>query len=413
MDTMEREKFTSNIGLLLQKIALLEKEKLLSVKKAGYNVISLIRDETDEVNLHSKIIHDLLNPDGTHQLGQVLLKHFLEEVEVEDFDCRNVKVYREYKNIDILIISSGQAIIIENKIRAGDQDRQLERYWKSIESSGITDIWVLYLTVDNHTPSEQSIGSLTDEEQKRIFNIGYGQQIRKWLDKCYLTAIDHPELRESLKQYMHIVNHISGRIRTMELSKEIAQLLDTNDNLKYAIAIAESIPIAKAAFAKRVWEQIVAVAHDKDLHNSKYKSRRWDNEGLLEGYYRGVNGNHWYGTTFGVGKVSDDLYVEYRLEVSHILYHGFLAVRKNGELVEKGDPDRVKLEQYTQEINKSFHPNKWWLGYLKHEDFNFTTLQINGEEELGSPESLQMYISHLFDLLMPNIEKMRTFVANG
>ena len=411
MDIVDSGNFIHYIEILLKQIALLEKEKLLSEKKAGYNVISLIRDETDEVNLHSKILHDLLNPEGRHQLGDLPLKHFLNELELDEFVCKNVSVYREYKNIDILITNGNQAIIIENKIGAGDQERQLERYWRTIQSEGIYDIKVLYLTVNNHSPSENSLGELTEDERKFVFNLSYGDKIRTWLKKCYASAIDLPELRESLKQYIHIVNHISGRVRTMELSNEIAEILSINDNLKYALAIADSIPVAQARIQEGIWEKIEETARERGLTLGKHTHKRWDEENLLIGYHRGDRGNHWYGTTFHVAQISEDVFVEYRLEVSHILYHGFLAVRRDGRFIEIGDPDRTDLELHTQQINNSFHTNRWWLGYLKHSPLNYTTLRMEGEDNIASQENLNKYISQLFDIIMPNIEGMRELIA--
>ena len=65
----------------------------------------------------------------------------------------NVK--REWNNIDILVCdrSSLQAVIIENKIRAADQPRQLTRYAGQMQEYACH---VLYLTPDGREASEDS-----------------------------------------------------------------------------------------------------------------------------------------------------------------------------------------------------------------------------------------------------------------
>lgn len=108
--------------------------------------------------IHSKIIADLLNPSGRHQLGTLLLGKFLVELgiipaERESFSdainrISDVKVNTELYApsgmrrgfIDILVClkysGTDYAIIIENKLNdAIDQPRQLERYNDYINSA--------------------------------------------------------------------------------------------------------------------------------------------------------------------------------------------------------------------------------------------------------------------------------------
>jgi len=96
-----------------------------------FNVFSILRKKDDEVNLHSRFISHLLNPKGKHGLNNFFLEDFLHHIQLEKFNSNDAKVFREWNNIDILITNKQQAIIIENKIHAEDQDQQLERYFKT------------------------------------------------------------------------------------------------------------------------------------------------------------------------------------------------------------------------------------------------------------------------------------------
>ena len=83
-----------------------------------------------EVKLHSALICGFLNPLGKHYQGDVFLETFLESVGLKAWfgNTSNAEVYKERKRIDIHITNGNRHIIIENKIWAGDQDRQIERY---------------------------------------------------------------------------------------------------------------------------------------------------------------------------------------------------------------------------------------------------------------------------------------------
>ena len=68
-----------------------------------------------------------------------------------------------------VITNDTQAIIIENKIFAGDQSKQLERYFEIIKQEGFEDIRIIYLSLYGEEPSEQSIGLLKNEKDDLIY----------------------------------------------------------------------------------------------------------------------------------------------------------------------------------------------------------------------------------------------------
>ncbi|WP_404840898.1 PD-(D/E)XK nuclease family protein [Alkalilimnicola ehrlichii] len=50
-----------------------------------------------------------------------------------------------------------QAVIIENKIYADDQESQLRRYHDALKQKGYSPIYIRYLTLDGSAPSEESL----------------------------------------------------------------------------------------------------------------------------------------------------------------------------------------------------------------------------------------------------------------
>ncbi len=130
-------------------------------RPAGFNLFSVLRSSSDEVRLHSRFLAFLLDPKASHNQGGELLKLLLERLGIEQFHVESATVLTEYQNIDILVRNaSGQALIIENKIYAGDQDEQLWRYHQRMQAEGYGQIWTSYLTLDGAEPSEQSCKSL-------------------------------------------------------------------------------------------------------------------------------------------------------------------------------------------------------------------------------------------------------------
>ena len=150
-----------NYQLLLEKAARLY-ERYEAGRQDPFNVFSVLRTEHDEVNLHSRFLAALLDYRQPSNGRRENLADFLCRVGVRDLDQERATVERERGNVDILIRdppshdrSSRQAVVIENKIWAGDQPQQLLRYAEQQEKDRYTP-HLLYLTLDGHDPSEDS-----------------------------------------------------------------------------------------------------------------------------------------------------------------------------------------------------------------------------------------------------------------
>ncbi len=122
----------------------------------------------------------------------------------------NVYVRREYENIDILITYRAKnnrpiAIIIENKIDAPDQDRQLERYISTMQDEGYnevgSDIFPIYLSLTGKEPEQKSIGNYDIDN---IIMCSYEEHIRSWLDECTLHEQDN-YMKSNVTMYKEMV----------------------------------------------------------------------------------------------------------------------------------------------------------------------------------------------------------------
>lgn len=217
-----------NYQLLLAKAAQLY-EKHGVGRREPFNVFSvLFKDEKKnyEEELHTPFLHALLDYKKPEDDARENLKDFLQHVRVKDFELGSVKVEQERYFIDILITNGKQAVIIENKPGAQDRDKQLWRYYKTLEDHGYSDIHLLYLTLDGHDPSDNSVGDL---DRKLIKCISY-KDIIPWLEHCQKRAYDEPELRESLIQYLRLVRKLTGTDFRRKYMNELKELCLEDNN---------------------------------------------------------------------------------------------------------------------------------------------------------------------------------------
>lgn len=210
-------------------------EKQLKQKQeTKFNIFSALHNENDEMRLHSRFIAYLLSSDANHGMGNQFLKLFVQSVlKIDGFDCANCEVQTEYKDIDILIYNNEQAIIIENKIYAGDQDRQLERYYNAIKHEvnqlngdiKRKNVFIAYLTLDGRSPSNESMGDLLKASD--IIRCDYPCHINTWLENCIILSESENELlSKTLYQYSELLIKLTSNLNQakknqMMISKNI------------------------------------------------------------------------------------------------------------------------------------------------------------------------------------------------
>ena len=218
--------------LLLAKAARLH-ERHEAMRPESFNVFSVLRSESDEINLHSRFLAALLDHVNPGEAQSRNLESFLKHVaNIEGFSMQDVAVSRERYNIDILVTNGAkQALVVENKIWAGDQETQLQRYFDDMKRQGFRDdnIFLRYLTPYGHDPSEKSLGNLPKE---RVENIAYrDEDFQNWLRHCQRRAYDQPALRESIAQYLGVVQKLTGTDYSEAYMNELRDLCLKDENL--------------------------------------------------------------------------------------------------------------------------------------------------------------------------------------
>lgn len=211
-----------------------------------YNIFSTLHKDSDEVNLHSRFIHSLLDPSGKHNQGTIFLDLFMQSCSLDEFkiDIDNTKVTREDHNIDILISDemNSKYIIIENKIYAEDQKEQIQNYIKYIydELDEKADIYVLYLTLYGKKPSNASLGEFkldgnylkNGKQQAKFKSISYKNDILKWLNECRAEMQNLLKFDLIISQYIDVIKSLIGTYKN-SISDSLTDFLLTKENYKY------------------------------------------------------------------------------------------------------------------------------------------------------------------------------------
>ena len=204
-------------------------KKLALLSGENFNVFRILKLESREVRTHSAFLGELLNPAGSHGMQDTFLRLFIEQIDFPAFDSKNAKLvvekyigqidagYTQGGRIDLYLESKGEHLFIENKIYAIDQPNQLERYHQHNPNARL-----LYLTLEGGGYSLPQGSQLTAAHYQCF---SYKEDITKWLDRCHQVAAAHPIVRETIRQYTHLINHLTGQTPDNFMKEETKQLL--------------------------------------------------------------------------------------------------------------------------------------------------------------------------------------------
>lgn len=296
----EFELFVHSVTELLKREQLIEEERYRRGEK--YNIFQIMSMESDEVSTHSAVVANLLDPRGSHGCGDAFLKLFLSQIsDLNDFDfpTENAIVKVEYVigpitddeggRIDILILSKDKkkGIIIENKIYASDQPRQLYRYYKFAQN--LQEHRILYLTLDGKDPSNDSITNKagndklkgqgnSDDGKADFYCISYASDILRWLESCVEKTTQKPLLRETLAQYIDLLKKLTHQNMANSTKKELAEVCTRPENIESLLWVHRNFESIIAEIMNNTFvPQLEELAQKKGFEPVFVKDNDWLN----------------------------------------------------------------------------------------------------------------------------------------
>ncbi len=265
----EIKKLLDSVNSILREERIKKEESLRRGER--FNVFEICGVAYYEV-MHSTIIANFLDPNGSHGQKDLFLKLFLNVVGDEtSLDTSSSNVYTEYVikdgRIDILIEDNkGRGVIIENKIYASDQNEQLIRYNSFAEAKYKSGYTIYYLTLAGYDASEKSA---KDVKYKKI---SYTNHILSWVENCIKESSTTPLIRETLVQYSNHLKQLTNQ--DMETNNKEKLLQEMVNHADAVALIGSSLEDYKKYVFKRYVEKSDIInefckKHDLIFNHSK------------------------------------------------------------------------------------------------------------------------------------------------
>lgn len=325
---MSKEISATGIKELLEKVGVVLKhsEEAAKLRHENFNIFPILRKAHDEEFLHSAFIAVLLDPRGSHDHGTKFLKLFAETFGISKdlvVEITSVEVEKYIPQgttddltgrIDILISAPTLKVAIENKIYATDQPKQLFRYRKYLGEKGN----LIYLTLFGKEPSEQSIQNGSHKLKTTDYSCkSYATDVVNWLEACHKEAAYHPPLRETIKQYLHLVKRLTGQLTDTKMEKEIisamnldlhtARFIHENYWKAHEKSVYDFFQSLKVFIEKELgkdWEVSLST-RGTDYEHLKFRYKNW-NENIsicIEGQKRFP----WHDTIIGIRAFEEEI----------------------------------------------------------------------------------------------------------
>ena len=173
----------------LERLVLDEDLERLEDLLAEFNLFDVLKVERRETQ-HSALLAWLLDPRGSHGLGEYFLRRFLSEAAlaarergigevtpliVDGWKLDDIEVATERHRIDIMLVAEADEFVclIENKIGAGEHSNQLSRYLDTVEREyeGLNP-FPIFLTPDGTGPeSDEDAARYVPFEQGKVADL--------------------------------------------------------------------------------------------------------------------------------------------------------------------------------------------------------------------------------------------------
>ncbi len=339
-------------------------EALARATAEHFNVFNILGIGHYEVKTHSPMLGELLNPKGCHSQGCLFLRLFLSSFsestgkdasfaqKIRDFNADDTATlemevyigqidpgYTKGGKIDIVLTDKKKNhIFVENKIYAVDQENQMLRYHRHDPNAAL-----LYLTLDGKPPSPTSLG----EANFSVYSISYQEHILRWLEKCRKEAATLPIVRETITQYIRLIEKLTNQSTTLAMNKElINEILNDKENLAAFFKLRDAQIAVQTELIYRLDKQLDEIAETLELNR----------EGQLQSLNQKDNG--FYFSTPGLDKCNLQIGFAFDKAGYQDFFFGFWhkQPRRNEDI-----PAAGKLySEFKEKFSNLDKPNDYW-----------------------------------------------------
>ncbi|MEH6801314.1 MAG: PD-(D/E)XK nuclease family protein [Halopseudomonas sabulinigri] len=246
-----------------------------------FNLLSSVLSVNDEVRLHTRFIYSLLNPNGKHYQGTRFLELFLDAIGRQNWlELSSVTVLKEHcpagqaDQIDLWITDGKRQIVIENKLNAQDQRRQVARYLEVVgatDPAQADDTLFIYLTKNRQSPSTFGLGGLivchqtlrllnaNNQPVAHYQNLSYQKKthqnsIHTWLESCVETVGRQSNIAWALQDYQAVVERAAQEyVSKVTTLKEVFDqgIINGKRHHEQAIQLVRELPAIHAGWLEQ------------------------------------------------------------------------------------------------------------------------------------------------------------------
>ncbi len=383
---------TKYIELFLLIESILEEQKKQRLRGLNdYNMVNIVRKETQEVGMHSNVIISLIDPDGLHYQDDLFLNLFIEKVIKPKIKCQDFgnifsvqaeELTDDNRRIDFTIKSDKYLIGIEMKVNAGDLENQIEDYYKQLLQEANNDpdkVYIFYLTKYGEDPSAHSSGTVPKD---KIKNISFKNDIIKWINACQEEVNNITNLNVALEDYKNIVKKITNQYEgnVMSITKDLLNK-SNQDKLATALKLDKDMPTIKAQilfdFFSQISQILTSNANIIDISDKINDSKRVVDELKCINIYKPNNtsGNKsiCFGKFYDCG-LSSNRYLHIEV-VSENIYYGVVELDENNGMYKL-----IKINEDTA-----------LEGLLKYSKWNEITWYIKDDKKVNEINIIELH----------------------
>jgi hypothetical protein len=381
-----------------------------------FNIFRTMRMQYDEVHTHSAVISALLNPIELHGCKTAFLEAFISQINVlkkykDNIDDASVEVEVEKSignlsqnkenggRLDIFIkfmtkdVKSPIMIIIENKIYAADEEKQLIRYRNYAERECCSKFYILYLTLDGRLPDDYSAGKLKQGED--YYCISYCDDILNWLSDCQQKANGKPLVHGIITQYKDLVLTLTHQDMDKETQRKLAtEIVENHEYMIVASAINNNYgQILNQMCEKNLRPLYKRVAEDNDM-NCHYYGNSWVEKNSGADFKK----ESWKHLAVGFEFVKERL---------NCFCYGVKYQNNQGAMNQKAY--KIVQDEF-DEFEKS-HYSTWWPWYIQDDKY----LNWTCEEAINAlyDGTMQKHIDFILKEIAEKVDKIEQDMRNN
>ena len=343
-----------------------------------YNVFDVL-GVAERETIICRMIADLLDVKGYHQMGSTFLKLFLDIVMPnEKFEnVEKIEVITEYpipgdtiRRIDIVLRDHARFVPIEVKINAMDQESQCLDYYEYVHQIDDTSP-IYYLTKFGNLPSEYSLTKISTNgrimkslSEDYVEVISFEKHIYKWISEILTCAMDD-DLQSIILQFQKVIEEFCALEDKGLRQMMIKELSSTSDNLRAGITISKGINDAKIQVIRMLFEQFQKETEvwETEYHVKRLPGSWFSYEEQIEEYYKKTESSY-PGINYKISdlKTLTDGELWLRIELDYNLFAGICTV-KNGE-----EYNKKLMKKTYDEINEIIgcgisNDESWWRNW--------------------------------------------------